>query len=539
MANNYAEMTKEQLLDVIDNLKRRKKYGLVWEEENTKEQYEEAAQNAYPVLKEEAGKAIITDPAKPVNLLIEGDNLHALSVLNYTHYNKVDVIYIDPPYNTGNKDFKYNDAFVDQEDSYRHSKWLSFMRPRLELARNLLKDTGVIFASIDDNEQAQLKLLMDEVFGESNFIGNIIWRCRTGANDSVNNFNTNHEYVAIYSKSRDKVRFKGIDKDLSKYKNPDKDPRGRWVADNLRNPHDDEKQYGTLVDPKTGNTFTGYWRISPRNYRQYIDDGRILFPKSSSGVPKLKRFKNELRSNTSPVSSLWDGYLTSHGTRILIDMFDGKIFGYPKPVKLIKELINQSTEKDAIILDFFAGSGTTGHAVLDLNKEDGGNRQFILATNNENNICTDVTYPRVEKVINGYTNAKGNVVAGLGGNLRYFKTSFVPKSENSDDLKIQITRECVEMLCITEGVFAQIGTGYSWKIFQNSVKTMAVYTGFVNSDNLAALKEDLDKLDGEKVLYCFTMHGNSVVADDFEGWEGIDIKPIPSGIINLYRSIYG
>src|SRR3989339_824082 len=170
MAKDYSKLEKEDLLKVIEKLESRKKYGLIWDEEKTKEQFEKESENALPVLKEVKGKEIKTDPSKPTNILIEGDNYHALSVLNYTHQGKIDVIYIDPPYNTGNKDFKYNDRYVDREDSYRHSKWLSFITKRLRLAKNLLKDEGVIFVSIDDNEASQLKLLCNEVFGEDNLL---------------------------------------------------------------------------------------------------------------------------------------------------------------------------------------------------------------------------------------------------------------------------------------------------------------------------------------------------------------------------------
>jgi len=188
------------LLKVIEKLESRKKYGLIWDEEKTKEQFEKESENALPVLKEVKGKEIKTDPSKPTNILIEGDNYHALSVLNYTHQGKIDVIYIDPPYNTGNKDFKYNDDYVDKEDAYRHSKWLSFMGKRLRLAKNLLKDDGVIFISIGEDEIAQLKLLCNEIFGEQNYITNFIWEKTQHFGRQKVNFYSNADYILCYAK---------------------------------------------------------------------------------------------------------------------------------------------------------------------------------------------------------------------------------------------------------------------------------------------------------------------------------------------------
>jgi adenine-specific DNA-methyltransferase len=198
--NKYETYTREQLIAEVEKLSKRKKYGLVWEEEKIIEKFEKEAEGKLPVLIEDKKREVKTDPDKPVNILIEGDNYHALSVLNYTHNKSIDVIYIDPPYNTGNKDFKYNDKFVEAEDTYRHSKWLAFMSKRLKLAKNLLKNTGVIFISIDDNEQANLKLLCDEIFGETNFIAQLIWE--QGKKHIGTFVGINHEYMLIYAKNK-------------------------------------------------------------------------------------------------------------------------------------------------------------------------------------------------------------------------------------------------------------------------------------------------------------------------------------------------
>lgn len=232
---DYSKLEKEDLLKIIEKMESRKRYGLIWDEEKTKEQFEKESENALPVLKEVKGKAIKTDPTKPTNILIEGDNYHALSVLNYTHQGKIDVIYIDPPYNTGNKDFKYNDDYVDREDSYRHSKWLSFMSKRLRLAKNLLSEEGVIFISIDDNKFAQLKLLCDDIFGEDNFVDCISWDKKSSAKGvPPKNMVVNvHEYILVYQ-INSSFSFIGEPRDLKGFDNPDNDPRGPWRNTNIK-----------------------------------------------------------------------------------------------------------------------------------------------------------------------------------------------------------------------------------------------------------------------------------------------------------------
>jgi adenine-specific DNA-methyltransferase len=203
MAKDYSQLSKEELLKVIEKLESRKKYGLIWDEEKTKEQFEKESENALPVLKEVRGKAIKTDPTKPTHILIEGDNYHALSVLNYTHQGKIDVIYIDPPYNTGNKSWKYNNQYVERDDAFKHSKWLSFMAKRLYLAKNLLSQEGIIIVAIDDYEHHTLRLLMDEIFGEDNRLGTItVVHNPRGRNDEKF-FATMHEYMLVYARNKD------------------------------------------------------------------------------------------------------------------------------------------------------------------------------------------------------------------------------------------------------------------------------------------------------------------------------------------------
>jgi len=400
----------------------------------------------------------------PNHILIEGDNLHALTALTFTHEGKIDVIYIDPPYNTGNKDFKYNDSFVDLEDSYRHSKWLSFMHKRLQIAKRLLSDKGVIFISIDDNEQAQLKLICDEVFGEDLHIANFIWKSRQIIDSRNQSFaSIDHEYVISYGKSPFSI-IRGKPSDKNKYSNPDRDERGPWMSNSILGLADAENRpnlHYSIIDPENGFEYpcpesTG-WRYSKDTMALKIAEKRIVFPKKIDGRPREKKFISELKSEFTGFSSIFSeevGY-TLHGTRELREIFDKAIFGFPKPVSLIRQIIQQSIPTNSTVLDFFAGSGTTLHATMQLNAEDGGNRQCILVTNNENNICEEVTWERNKRVIRGYTNAKGQEVPGLtNNNMRYYKTGFAGR-EKTNKNKRELTLLATELLCIKADIYTE------------------------------------------------------------------------------------
>ena len=449
MENNQ---TKEKLLAEIDRLKKelkkKKKYGLVWEDKS--EDVVEMCKEKLPVLKEVKSKKIIADKNKPINLLIEGDNYHALSVLSYTHAKKIDVIYIDPPYNRGSNDFKYNDKFVDKEDGYRHSKWLGFMKARLTLAKKILRDTGVIFVSIDENEFAPLKILLDEIFGEINFVGNLIWKRRGGIGSfAERNLTHNHEYILVYKNIKGFL-LKNIvgSKRKSEFKNSDERGLFRWIG--LVGPSQQTKSrrpnldYGVLYDAQN-DKIIGF--VDKNKKRAYFDNkyskkiieiwlsGEATWLIGKDGLEKfykrgiIKVFKKKDNYNLQIKNYFYDPEgqingtllksilsdndvnigMNSEGTSQIKEILFPKDFSdmKPKPVSLIKFLIDIRSFKDSIILDFFAGTGTTGHAVLEMNKDDGGKRQFILCTNNENDIATDVCYPRVKNIIEGYKNSKG------------------------------------------------------------------------------------------------------------------------------------
>ena len=341
------------------------------------------------------------------NLYIEGDNLEVLKLLQEAYLGKVKMIYIDPPYNTGN-DFIYADDFMRSqeeeneqmgmydEDENRlfkntdtngkfHSDWCSMMYSRLTLARNLLTDDGVIFISIDDNEYTNLKKICDEVFGAQSFLATFVWKRRSSSQLDKSKCSTDHEYVLTY-KGKAFQAFRGIDKDYKGYSNPDNDPRGPWTTGDLTVGMTGDmrpNQYYDLVNPKTGKVykpnFNRVWSYIPESMAQLIAEDRIVFPDDTSKRPMKKRFASELDSDTNPQSTWMDSVgMNTEGTKQMYDLFGKAFFSYTKPESLIKAFILQATSSDSIILDFFSGSATTAHAVMQLNAENGGHRKFIM-----------------------------------------------------------------------------------------------------------------------------------------------------------------
>ncbi|MDY4362675.1 site-specific DNA-methyltransferase [Lactococcus lactis subsp. lactis] len=442
-SEDIAELTE------IHRLLNTKKYGLVWEEHA--EKVEEEMKTKIPVFVEDESKKISDNPdSEDYNFLLEGDNLHSLHLLEKTHAGKIDVIYIDPPYNTGNKDFKYNDAFVDGKDMFSHSKWLSFMERRLSVAKRLLSDNGVIFVSIDDNEQAQLKLLMDEIYGNSNFLDTIIWERAYAPVNLKKHFSESHDYILAYAKDISKAVSNGLPRSQKQnklYKNPDNDPRGVYKADNFSvgpavqsNIYEITVPSGRKVLPPEGYS----WRFSKQRYEELLADNRVYFGKDGNNVPAYKRFLTEVRQTSVPMT-IWKYEEVGHSqsaSQDLKKLFDGKSkFTYPKPVGLVSRVIRLYSKKDSTVLDFFAGSGTTGQAVTELNAEDGGNRKFILATNNENNIAEEVTYERMKRVSAGTEKYKAHPM-----NLKYFKTAMINKEdENLEKTLLSNVKTLIEL----------------------------------------------------------------------------------------------
>lgn len=569
---DYSSWSKEELVRELKKVAKIKKYGIVWEDKP--ENVAKRCETELPILEEDTKKEIKTDDKKPVNILIEGDNYHALSVLNYTHKGAVDVIYIDPPYNTGNEGFVYNDKLVDLNDSYRHSKWLSFVAKRLKLAKNLLKKNGSLFISIDDNEVAQLKLLCDEIFGEENFVALIIVQTNKGGRDYLQIAKT-HEYLLLYGKSKD-IKLFEIPKDVSALSLEDKN--GKFEIRELRNRNPKftrenrpnlfypiyvnndikdkygqcpislikSKKYNIEVFPKNSKGEDSCWRWGKKLLSQNIIEDN---PEGSQVVAKQRRdggwnVYEKSRKSTTKAKSIWDEseVRTERGTIALRELFGKSLFDHPKPVELIDKVLRLSTNKDSIILDFFAGSGTTAQAVLELNRQDNGNRKFILCTNNENNngkgyrIATDICYPRIKKVIeNLQKKTKTTLINIPPGNLKYYKTDFID-AEQTDDNKHRMVDKSTEMLCLKEDCFDEVMNGKRFRIFKNGQDK---HLGIIyDDDGIEPFKKETKKLKKRFVVYVFSLD-ESAREEEFEDVSDlVELRPIPAVILNVYKRIF-
>lgn len=562
--NTLEGLTDKERSDLLGLLRENKTYGLVWEDKP--EDVEERLREELPILTEVPERVIISeDNDAPNHILIEGDNLEALAILAYTHEGKIDVIYIDPPYNTGNKDFIYNDSYVDKEDSYRHSKWLSFMSRRLKIAKKLLSDRGVIFISIDDNEQAQLKLLCDEIFGADS----LIWQKKTGAADA-NGIAIITEYILVYcldpQNAKNIFSYNKNAFDIKRYRYTDEFEkiRGPFYYDSLDRgsiQYSDGLNYGieapdgSMIFPNGRLSFVNdgwTWKWSKEKVEWGIKNKFIeIVPtnkKKNGWAVKYKIYLNVDNEGNAieksvPYKNLISGILNADAANDIKTIFNSKAFSYAKPIELIKLFINLIANKKGIILDFFAGSGTTLHATMQLNAEDGGHRQCILVTNNENNICEEVTYERNRRVIQGYTNAKGEEVAGLTkNNLRYYRTGFVGRNRSMQNMR-KLVNLATDMLCIKEDLYTEQNTFGGQKTykgifryFDDGKKQMLVIYREEAIDELVDIIYDMDIPQPIKVY---------VFSPSEDPWEGsfddvsdkVELCALPQAIYNTYRRI--
>jgi adenine-specific DNA-methyltransferase len=554
--NKYADLSREQLEDKLERLEL-VRYGLVWKDKS--EDVADQCTQELPALVEDKTKEIRSADDSPIHFIIEGDNYHALYTLNFTHQKKIDVIYIDPPYNTGNKSWKYNNNYVDKEDTYRHSKWLSFMNKRLRLCKTLLKNTGIIICAIDDYEFAGLKLLFDQIFDEQNRLGTLtVVHNPRGRNDDKF-FATQHEYILVYAKSiniatinnfqlndEDKDQYKKSD-DLSLYAETSfirtRNNSKKSERPNLFYPIYFNKETAELslikqneweeLLPISNNGEEKTWRWERSTFQNLASTE--LFVKNIKGTNRIFK-KRRLNINIGKrLKTVWyePKYDASSNGIMLLQKIFGKdnIFNYPKSLYVVKDIIEICSNKYSLILDFFAGSGTTGHAVLELNKEDGGNRQFILCTNNENNICEDVTYPRIKKVIEGYADKRGTPA-----NVKYFKTDFVPSMVTNNDKRVLVARS-TELLCIAENTFEAVilaEENRDFAIFKNNKRqTAIIYDENAIQACCVALTES--KPVHKTVIYVFS-YAHEYDADDFsELLIDFLVKAIPEAILNVYR----
>lgn len=494
MSTNLSKIKRDKMLETISKIKgnidddetlknlslieyelTKKKYGLVWEEHE--ERVDEELKTQIPTFEEVKEKDIISNENDKFNFLLEGDNLHSLYLLEKTHKNRIDFIYIDPPYNTGNKDFIYNDEYVSNDDGYRHSKWLSFMNNRLRIAYELLAENGLIFISIDDNEQAQLKLLCDEIFGDNNCIGILPTIMNLKGNQDQFGFAGTHEYTLVYAKNiskcqlgqfeidDDEIEKEWLIDDFGYYKkganlkstgvNAPREKRPNlyfpiYVLDETPCGMKDENQEYRLewsLEPKKGfspiypitNGKEMSWRWSKNKFKNEAYNV-IITSDGKEGISFYKKQRPSIGDipTKKPKSFFYKPeYSSGNGTNQIVRIFGNKVFNNPKPVELLKDFIRIGLRnKDGIVLDFFAGSGTTAQAVLELNKEDNGKRKFILCTNNENNICENITYQRIKTIITGKTKDDISFSDGTISNLKYYKTAYVPRL-NTDEENIQ------------------------------------------------------------------------------------------------------
>ena len=534
-----------------------KRYGLVWEERE--EAVEERLRKELPVLVEDKDLALL-DGGKdaPNHILIEGDNLEALTTLSYTHEGKVDVIYIDPPYNTGNKDFVYNDSFVESEDSYRHSKWLSFMSKRLRIAKRLLSDRGVIFISIDDNEQANLKLLCDEVFGERNFVAQAMWHKNYASANDSKTFSSVLDYLLVYRKTDKFLRnlLPRTEKQNHLYKYDSNDGKGRWRPDNLSVRTYSANYDYPITNPNTGKEYNPpkgrSWMTNKERVEDWIKETRVYFGLDGKGAPQLKRYLSEVQQGVVP-TTYWSYDECGHNDEArkeLKDIFGHPPFDSPKPTRLLKQIIQiASADKNITILDFFAGIGTTLHAVMQLNKEDGGKRQCILVTNNENNICREVTYERNRRVIEGYTTPKGTQVEGLhDNNLRYYRTHLLPRERTNRNMR-RLVAASTDLLCIKENIFDEFqGSGFKFqardaRLFSDGERAMMVIYNeeaipdIVDWLQTAPANSQLSTLNSQLKTYVFSP-GAYAWDDDFAPViDKVELCALPEAIYQAYKSV--
>lgn len=505
-------------LSLIENELTKKKYGLIWEEHE--ERVDKELETQIPTFEEIKDKEIVCNPEKKFNFLLEGDNLHSLYLLEKTHKEKIDIIYIDPPYNTGNNDFTYGDETLSKEDEYKHSKWLSFMERRLNIAKQLLSEKGILAISIDDHEQSQLKMLCDDIFDELNFISCIPRRTKSSGK-TTNNISLNHDYLLLYEKKHNASPIIGIKHSDDGYKFEDEfvKIRGKYklnqtldydslsYSSSLDYPIEYNNEtiypggdYEKYIQRKNGNFKRAdwAWRWSKDLFEFGLKNNFIVFKKGKNGKTRIytKTYlnatieKNQQNSyivksinRVKPLSSIElvsSEYSNDIAKKELTSIFKNSIFDYPKPTSLIKVLMKIYNNKNATILDFFAGSGTTGQAVLELNKEDNGNRQFILCTNNENKICEEITYQRLKTIITGLRKDNSKYSDGIKNNLKYYRCTYIPRiNTENENLHINLLINIKNLIQLENGI----------EIDDNKIR---VYLDEEELDKFSANKEELE-----------------------------------------------
>lgn len=552
---DYQNFSKEELIKEIEKLKKQKKFGLIWEEENVVENFDKLSINSYPILEEIEDKKINSSITDDYNFLIEGDNYHALSVLNYTHKSSIDLIYIDPPYNTGAKNWIYNNKFVDQNDSYRHSKWLSMMNKRLKLAKDLLTENGSLICAIDENEVTRLGLLLEEIFTDKEL--HLITIVHNPRGIQGKNFSYINEFAYfLLPKNKKIIQNRKIDKDDTKWRNL-RDNGGESLRQDARNCFypiiiQDEKIVGFGdVCEKEFHPNNQTIKFENKFYVYPIDKSKIerkwrYARQSVEAISKILRVKKNKENYEIEIGKDFGTYPTvwqnarydsnEYGKKIIGTLVPNTEFDYPKSIYNVYDCLYSviGNNKNAVVLDFFAGSGTTAHSLLLLNKEDNGNRKFILCTNNENEIAEKICYERVKNVILG--NKKYSEITNIPANLKYYKIEFVKKSINKDQLKKDLTKKCTELLCVKENIFEKKIFNKDYSLFENHTKALGIFYSN-NYKLLEDLKIKIRKTNKIKIIYIFTLNNSDIDNLDFEDFNDIQIKPIPQKIVDIYESL--
>ena len=564
--NQLEGLTNDEKALLINLVSTKKKYGLVWDDKP--EDVEEILREYLPILKEDNSRAIQSSSIAPNHILIEGDNLHALTALTFTHEGKIDVIYIDPPYNTGARDWKYNNNYVDETDPYRHSKWLAMMSRRLVIAKKLLAREGIIMVTIDDYEMHHLWCLLEQIFGYENHLGTIAIRINPGGRKSKRKVAAQHEYAIIFAKSPETKIAKIVVHPDDKSHSYEQDADGTWYElRNLRKEGQDslakedaKRYYPIYRNPETGQISTKeifsqeiwpldtkgvkrIWRRGKGDIDELFQLGNVLYKETKYGPQIYFKFRGGTEFETP--KSFWDDkkYSASeHGTRILDNILNEREkFPFPKSLHAVKDcLLLGSDKKDAIILDFFAGSGTSLHATMELNKEDGGCRQCILVTNNENNICQDVTYERNKRVIVGY----GEIEGIANNNLRYFQCDFIGR-ENTLKNKQLLTSMATALLRIKENCYTEIQeyceNKKAWgQLFGNSVDEylLIILDESMVDEAVEIIKKVIKNNENAAIKVYIFSNGQYPYTEEFdEVIKHITLCALPDAIYNAYNSI--
>ena len=556
MADFDVEKLLKQIKELEAELKAAKKYGLVWDKENTKEEVVLLCEKYIPTLS--LIKSLNIKKGGLSHCLIEGDNFHSLTCLNYVLQDSFDLIYIDPPYNTGSEDFLYNDNYINSDDTFLHSKWLNFMQKRLTLARNLLKQDGVIFISIDDNEQANLKILCDQVFGPQNFVNCVVVKMSEMSGVKMSHVEKKlpkqKEYCLVYSKNR-----------VYYSMNPIKNNR----LDNLDDFAKYAKYYSKIIVDKSKPVEE--WEILPldkylkrigksnlteREILQFKLDNaeRMIYRTNNKSFEKIQCDKpvQKIISATGIEYIWWEGkqmlFLSDYTTTFEGDLWtdistinlnkeggvdyqNGK-----KPLKLLSKIISTVKNKNAFCLDFFAGSGSFGEAVLMANAEDGGKRRFILCQSaEENDIAKIITYPRLKTVITGIKKDGSKYSDGLSGSLYYYKTDFIKNEANTEQAKYNLVEKVDALLCLAENIFDEVERNDYSSHFMSGNKHLFIYNDYYNADKFNEFKDRVLSANGEKIVYVYSSDNN--VDETLIDSGDVVVKPIPSKIYEIYKEI--